>query len=388
MMVIIIISYQNFEANQKTAIIYLLGFGMALFKVERIWIIFVLVIVSVFAYLEYMTDDKTKLEIVLRFPYKLLDFFYQLFFQLHVSVFAASLTLLFLSHILPEKIYIAFVAAAILLLILCEHLVIAQPFKVKTVTELAEVFDKTPYYLPSFSDEARRRYEMLTMFEDKTYFSRSKSYSVISTEYFSLAGVNHKILSQLKKAANKKIDYLDILFHPRKYLDRGYSTPEMQLIRTIGVQRGYDKHVISRKVYEIVYSKVFLASYRKHIYHSGAEFDFFREYVLHVYLKNVMTKVCDIRYNPMCNMFDKPDEVEKWPMEALFIACLGLSFREVSAGNIALYQFVIDRYNLDVEQIYYYNSLLKQGKIIRCDPERKSRAKPRKISDGREKTNA
>ena len=38
-----------------------------------------------------------------------------------------------------------------------------------------------------------------------------------------------------------------------------------QIIRTLGVKHGYSQHVICRKIYEILYSKMFFKSLRKYM---------------------------------------------------------------------------------------------------------------------------
>ena len=64
-----------------------------------------------------------------------------------------------------------------------------------------------------------------------------------------------------------------------------------------------------------------------------------------------MTKINDRRCAPLSTAFSDPDNIANWSMNGLFVACLGLSFRKVSDYNLALYQDIIDRFDLDQDHI-------------------------------------
>ena len=56
---------------------------------------------------------------------------------------------------------------------------------------------------------------------------------------------------------------VDRLFFRRlKMKVRGCSTLEMQLIRNIGIEKGYDKCIIRRKMFEFVYTYIFFNGLR------------------------------------------------------------------------------------------------------------------------------
>ena len=70
----------------------------------------------------------------------------------------------------------------------------------------------------------------------------------------------------------------------------------MQLLRTIGVVRGYERHKMQRKVFEVIYSKIIFSSLKE--YHQANTYlamDHYRHYLLDVYFKTVMTKINDIK---------------------------------------------------------------------------------------------
>ena len=137
-----------------------------------------------------------------------------------------------------------------------------------------------------------------------------------------------------------------------QWFKRGYSTPEMQLLRTVGVLRGYDKYKISRKVFEIVYSRIVFSSLKE--YHKANTYlalTHYRQYLLSVYFQTVMTKINGYRCTPLSSAFKNPDDISTWSMNGLFAACLGLSFRKVSEENFALFRGIVENFGLDTARI-------------------------------------
>ena len=97
--IFVITSYSHFEENQQVSMIYLVIFGLAMFKKIPVRMSAVFLITAMFLYLEYLTKDKKKTELIYSFRYKTLDYLYLMFFQYNVFGMAVSLLLLFLSHI-------------------------------------------------------------------------------------------------------------------------------------------------------------------------------------------------------------------------------------------------------------------------------------------------
>ena len=262
-----------------------------------------------------------------------------------------------------------------------EHRVISQPFKTGGITEMFAPFAENPYYKFRHSGEARKRYKMLCSFEDRTYFDREKSYSSFSLEFIKVYGgkkalkkIGEKLFEREENAEpktgkiRKTFERIKTFFRRlKRLLGRGYSTPEMQLIRTIGVEKGYDKYKIRRKVFEILYAKILLGSLKQYNKENSAlEVTHFRDYILDVYLKNVITIINGERFAKFSNAFDEPGDVSLWPPEGMFIACLGLNFRGVTEENILLYADVIEEFDLDEEKIRDYGEMIKEGKKIPC----------------------
>ena len=366
--VIIIASYSNLEENQQMFLVYLLTYGLAFFRIASIRISVIMFLAASFIFIEYLTIDKMKLELVTSFWNKLLDYLYLIVIQLRAYLFAISMVFLFLSHVSNGTASILLLVPSIAFTVLCEHFVITQPFKTKNITGLSVPFNKHPFYSYDWSEKAAKRYQLLCHFEDKTYFHRKKSYSILSSEYISQTHAFKKIPGLVRRIIRRRKHTKTTLKSIRAaFYRRGFSTPEMQLIRTIGVVRGYDKHKITRKIYEIVYSHIFFSSLKQYqVDNSGPALEHYREYLLDIYLKNVLTKINGHRFTTLNSIFENPDSVETWPLEGVFIACLGLSFRPVDLGNIVLYYDVIESFDLDISKMFEYARTVEQGKKIPC----------------------
>lgn len=352
-----VISYNNFKENQRIVLLYIFSYSICYFNILSVSIILLLLLIMTFVFLEYLSEDSAKLRIITRFLYKIYDYLFMMFFQYHVLWIIISFFSLYLAHYFDEIPDLRLLSYAWSILCLCigAHLTISQPFKVHTISEVNARFEKDPPYSFKLNDEMFLRLQMLCDFEDNTYFIRKNSYSCISCEYFScyLELKGYTVKSFLRT-------FIAIIFGKGakiqtvkgRIIRRGYSTPEMQLLRTLGVQRGYDKYKYQRKVYEIIYSKIYFASLKE--YHRSNTFMdmcHYRHYLLYIYLKTVLIKIKDKRFQPLSIVFENYVDISKWPMEALFIACLGLSFKGVSKNTLNTYSDIIRKYNLNSREI-------------------------------------
>lgn len=354
---IAIITYTNFTESQRFFLLYLLAYGTAYFQILRIYQTVLLLVITTFVYLEYLTEDKKKIEVVVNVFYKIGDYLYMMFFQYHVLLIALSFVLLWLDHkdALPWHfcVYLSWIS-----LYAGEHLTISQPFKVATVTQILKAFESKPIYDFYYTEAMQRKFDLLCAFEDKSYFERKNSYSIVSLEY--IRYVLQRIAGKMKggRALHHRIGS-GLSFVKRNLSKRGYSTPEMQLLRNLAVVRGYDKHKFSRKIYEILYSKILFSSlksfYERNTYRG---LEHYRHYLLYVYVHTVPVRIHKRKYTPMVSVF-KNRNFWEWTDEAMFVACLGLCFRDVSETTLQIYDGIIQDFLLDERQIRSISSTLK-----------------------------
>ena len=354
---IAVISYTNFKENQRMFLIYIFTYATAFFEIFRISASIVLVLLITFIFLEYLSEDTKKLTLITKVVYKVYDYIFMMFFQYHFFWILLALVILHVSHY-PGVYQHLLKCASIIPLFRGMHLVISQPFKVKNITDMCQVFESYPPYQFEYRPKMQEKFELLCAFEDKTYFLRKNSYSCISFEYIKHFLKIHGFpkFSFFKKALSNVSTPNKLLYFGSRLFKRGYSTPEMQLLRTIGILRGYDKYKIQRKIFEILYSKIIFSSLKE--YHKANTYiamNHYRHYLLYVYFQTVMTKINGRKCTPLSSAFKNQSDVSNWSMNGLFVACLGLSFREVSDYNLELFSDIVQDFGLNTARIKELN---------------------------------
>ncbi|EAG2076467.1 hypothetical protein BCR83_14430, partial [Listeria monocytogenes] len=243
-----------------------------------------------------------------------------------------------------EKISYILSFIAILIFVLGVSKVTAQKFKVKSVDEvITKYFSPNPIYRRPHNDFSPCFFEMISDMEDKTYFKRKQTYSFLSFEFISiknkqLSGNTKSLMNYAKKAYK---------FIKRSKNIRGYSTLEMQLIRMLFIEAGYNKKIV-RKIFELVYTKIFLQSlknfYEANVYEHRSEY---KKYLLFIYFNHTNTKIAGKSFQSMRNVFPEK-EIKCWSNEELFVVCAGLPYRDFTAAKVlSTYQYIIEKYELD-----------------------------------------
>lgn len=159
-----------------------------------------------------------------------------------------------------------------------------------------------------------------------------------------------------------------------QYLIRGHSTIEMQMIRILFYKRGLllgnpivrneNKKIrirstirklywmLERKCFEVIYSSIVFASLKHYLgINQITNLDYFRYYIVYLYVYVVQTSVNGKKYRPVSKYFEEVD-VSEWSMEKVFVAGLGLCSRTITPKRIQVYDFVVKKYELDVAEIY------------------------------------
>lgn len=199
---------------------------------------------------------------------------------------------------------------------------------------------------------------ILVSIEDKRYFQR-QAYSFFSIKYI-FALLKDKISSQ---HGSPKII---ILFESGRHFvknvfaeSRGYSTIPMQLIRSLGIKRGYN-YKYRRKVFEILYSRMFFKGIEKMLNEDKVgQRRHFKTYLLYIYFHTVNTFLGDATFSKFLNAFDmkyrsKNDkDIYDCSNEGIFIACMGLSKRAdyINQDNVEYYLQSIDNVDLNADII-------------------------------------
>ena len=124
----------------------------------------------------------------------------------------------------------------------------------------------------------------------------------------------------------------------------------MQLIRTIGVKKGYEK-LFHRKIYEVIYSKIFFGSYRKYCNDNKYKVKCsYKEYLIYCYINIADIKINGVRYSNMIKAWNK-DRIEDVSLEEFLISILGLSWRKINEDILNNYSITIKNFDIQEEEL-------------------------------------
>ena len=372
----------NENIRIKTSILYVIFYLLILFKSFSVKYILIIFLIITFIFLEFVFSDSFKRKIIKNPFYFVLDYIYQIIFEYKVLYFFISLFLisdwlknitkvfLILIKIYPKinnlyplySIIIYFLSILILGIGIIKML--NNEFKTLNFEEIKNKIEKIMPFA-GFGTNAKLCdfANILSYKEDRSFFKRKNSYNWISlsfifyrlkrmyinsTKYFAFEnnsiGKIYNIIVTILYYIFKFIEFIYniikktilitynvIIKHKniRRYM-RGYSTIEMQLIRTIALEDGYINHIIQRKAYEIIYSKLFFSSLKKfYMYHRYSNTDDYKYYLIYLYIRVAPIKMNNIRYKNILDLYKKKT-VNDITEEEFFIWTYGLSFSPIN----------------------------------------------------------
>lgn len=331
--IISIYGYSEFKEYQRVTILYITVYALSIIHIFSSTVSIILLFVSMFVFLEILTQDEMKLRILVNPFYKMID-------CLYMGLFQYGLFEEILAVVLTGKKYedvfgcydIIYKLLSFLLMIISITNILRQKYVIKTFNEMYEIFNIFPINKVDFNEKLFQANKILTKIEDATYFDR-KGYTFLS-------------LNALKCILNEKIrggSFLDkfkyTVSSSGKFVkntiagERGYSTIPMQLIRTLGIKRGYN-YKYRRKIFELLYSRMFFEGIKKMLYENKiGRRNYFKEYCLYIYFHTVNTFLENIWFSKFLNAFDMQyskkniKDIYDCTNEGIFIACMGLSKR-------------------------------------------------------------
>lgn len=356
---IAIYNYSDLKEYQRMAIIYISVYALAVLNIVGIKMALLLLIVSLFCFFEIFTSDEMKFKILVNPIYKAVDFIYISIFQ--YSFGGICLALLLLKIKLPEtfdKQNIIFRTLSFLFIVWTLTAMLQQKYVIHTFGEMYRVFTYFPINKIEFNDKLYEACNILVSIEDKRYFER-EAYSFFSVKYI-ISLIKGKIASQ---RGGKKVIF--VLVNGNRFIknifdeSRGYSTIPMQLVRSLGIKRGYN-YKYRRKIFEILYSRMFFKGIERMFNEDKVtQRQYFKEYLLYIYFHKVNTFLGDATFSKFLNAFDmkynrkNEKDIYDCTNEGIFIACMGLSKRatNITPENIDYYLQSIENVQLDAEII-------------------------------------
>lgn len=356
---IAIYNYSDLKEYQRMAIIYISVYALTALNIIGVKLAVVLLIVSLFCFFEIFTPDETKFKILVNPIYKIIDFIYISFAQYAFGGMCCALLLLRIK--LPEILNgqeVIFKILSFLFMVWTLTATLQQKYVINTFGEMYRIFTYFPINKVDFNEKLDEACSILISIEDKSYFER-KAYSFFSPKYL-LRMLKNKIRGQ--RGSRKIVSIFSAGNHFVRNIfneSRGYSTIPMQLIRSIGIKRGYN-YKYRRKVFEILFSRMFFKGIERMLNEDQvAQRQYFKKYLLYIYFHKVNTFLGDATFSKFLNAFDmkynKRNEKDIYDCtnEGIFIACMGLSKRAdyITRDNINYYLQGIDHVVLDSELI-------------------------------------
>lgn len=331
--------------------------------------------------------------------YKIIDFIFNMINKYNI-VQVIILNILFSMFLDTYKwnsviAVVIFIMEAILFFMTLSKIYINK-FRIKKLDEVEKEFLELSKGFNLKDEYLSKKIDMLTDIEDKTFFIRATSYISISIEalLYKVSKNEGKVgriyevhnmtnVEKIKYIRNnfKRISKLSIkimktvlkaIFSKngvKRYIKRGYSTIEMQLMRQMAIETGYEK-TYTRKIYEFIYTHMFFRSLdtKRRINNYTEHSKTFKSRIAYVYFKKVPTflntsnnyRKCKNIYayykiirsgNINCSDLKPNKIVYALLPEEMFIFILGLSGKPLNEYTFNIYSNCIEKYNLDMRKI-------------------------------------
>lgn len=354
--VITVFNYSNLEEFQRLSIVYILIYAMTFSNIISLFTSLLFLFMTVFCFLEILTEDSMKFKIIVCPFYKIIDCLYIACAQYGLLYIVLAILILFIPY--SGLLFYIFRITSVIFIILGITVTLQQKFVVSSFKSMYEIFNTYPINKVDFNTKLDEACTILISMEDKKYFER-KGYTFLSCDYV------FKVLKEKLSKANGKRK-IHIIFNSGKMFiqnaineKRGYSTIHMQLIRSIGIEEGYE-YKYKRKIFEILYSRMFFEGFEKMLESNQvSKRENIKKYYLYIYFHKVNTFLGDAQFSKFLNAFDMKynEENEKdiynCSNEGIFIACMGLSKRtdKITEENLDTYLQNIENIQFDRNKI-------------------------------------
>jgi hypothetical protein len=354
-----IYNYSDLKDYQRMAIIYISVYALNVLNIIGVKLAIVLLAISLFCFIEIFTADETKFKILVNPIYKIIDCIYISFSQYAFGGICCALLMLRIK--LPDFFReqdLVLKILSFLFIVWTLTATLQQKYVIHTFGEMYKIFTYFPINQIDFNEKLDEACSILISIEDKMYLER-KAYTFLSPKYL-LTVLRNKINGQTGRKKIKSIVLAGNNFAKNIFNEsRGYSTIPMQLIRSLGIKRGYN-YKYRRKVFEIIYSRIFFKGIERMLNEDQvAQRQYFKKYLLYIYFHKVNTFLGDATFSKFLNAFDmqynKKNEKDIYDCtnEGIFIACMGLSKRadRITKDNINCYLKEVENVELNADEI-------------------------------------
>lgn len=333
------------EKYKKIVLMYLVTYIANILNIVPTLQSYTILLIALFLEIEFLNDTFKK-QIINSIFDEIIDFLYTMISQ--YALFSFSLSLLLSSDLVKNEVFkevsiIAPVLSLTMLYFSCKN-ASSEEFKTATFSEIKCKMDSIENYRGFQREEKyiRGPYCVLGI-EDNSFYLRGERYTFLNSYYLQKYYL-WKFMNMIKRfcrASQKK--------NSVKKFVRGYSTIEMQLLRTLAIQNGYNC-IFRRKVYEIIYSRLFWKNLRLYYKKCNCDTDQFKDYILYLYLR---TAQCLNRgqEKQLEKVIRTRKEVETYSNEELFVLTLCFSGKIKRDNVLEIYEDIIEEYELDLKEL-------------------------------------
>ncbi len=352
------ISNKNLRA--KFIVVYLFLYSLALFRILSVWLILFFFIMASFIILELFFIDDFARTIMKNCFYYTLDYIYKVIFEYKFLYLVGSLFLVFVAFKCKSIIQAALIVISLIILFVGIIKCMNNEFSTFNFSEInAKILKIKKFSQFKATDKLKDFSKILIYVEDKSFLYRVNTYNWLSHEFFAYkikkafknrGNILKRLGILIKKGAKQFYNLIvNVLIRRKsikKYL-RGYSTIEMQLIRTIALKSGYSCF-FQRKVFEFIYSYIYFSALKKYYIHNVYEnIKDFKYYILYLYIMVAPVKINNVPYDNILKMCNKT-KFENINKEEFFIWTRALSHKSL---NGALDSIIVKEYSINEKEL-------------------------------------
>ena len=332
------------DIKEKTKVIvlmYLITFITNILNIVPTLESYVILLMALFIQFEFFEDHFKKV-IITNWIEKIADFIYVISSQYSFLPFTLSL-IVSSGHVIelfPLKVRnLVYVVSVVFFCIACDG-ASSRKYVIKSFSEIKAKIDKIKDYR-SFLELEKEIIDSdcVLLIEDANYYNREEKYSFANLFY-----LKPRYLKKAWKYLLRFITRKNKVNNVKKII-RGYSTIEMQLLRTLAIEEGYG-YTIRRKIYEILYARLFWKNLRQYYEKYNCDVKPYKRFLLYLYLR---TAPClNIGRDKQVARKIKPrSEILEYTREELFVLTLCFSGKVKRQNVLEIYEDIIDILNLD-----------------------------------------
>lgn len=334
------------EKYKKIILMYLITYIANVMDIVPTTQSYIILLLALFVELEFW-EDRFKTQIITNVFEKLLDFLFMMITQYALLSFSLSIIISssWFTNLFDKKYSIVVVGiSGFVMYLSCRNLA-SQKFKILSFTQIKERIDKIEKYRTFLQREkVISEPDCILAIEDRSYFIRGEKYTFFNTYYLKPYHWK-KIFNMIKKFFSSRDKKTSI-----KRFVRGYSTIEMQLLRTLAIEDGYSC-IFRRKIFEILYAQLFWKNLKVYYKNCDCDIKCFKDYLLILYMQSAKCLNRGEEKHLEQVIGKKRKNILDYTKEELFVLTLCFSGKIKRDYVLEIYQDVIRMNSLNKEKV-------------------------------------